>query len=39
MSDNSAVQPYIIGQTLGAPLADYADRLPQKNSDGEANGT
>ena len=36
MSDNSAVQPYIIGQTLWAPLADYADRLPQKNSDGEA---
>ena len=35
MSNNGEAKPYIIGQTLGAPLADYADQLPQKNSDGQ----
>lgn len=36
MSEDGAATPYIIGQTLGAPMPDYADRLPQKNSDGES---
>ncbi len=34
MDENGTVTPYIIGKELGAPMADYSERLPNKNGDG-----